>query len=54
MELYRKWLAAGTNPLGWTPERMEQELVVLTQVAEVLDSADSRDRRFYFAARDLA
>lgn len=53
MELYQKWLDAGANPLGWSRERMEQELVVLGQVAEVLDQADTRDRRFYFAARDL-
>ncbi len=53
-ELYRKWLDAGANPLGWPKERMEKELVVLGQVAEVLDLADSRDRQFYFAARDLA
>lgn len=38
-------LVAGTN---------EKELVVLGQVAEVLDLADARDRRFYFAAKDLA
>ena len=54
MELYQKWLDAETNPLGWSKERMTQELAVLGQVAEVLDLADSRDRRFYFAARDLA
>jgi hypothetical protein len=42
------------GPLGWSKERMEQELVVLGQVAEVLDLADGRDRRFYFAARDIA
>ena len=54
MELYQKWLEAGTNPLGWSRELLERELAVLGQVAEVLDLADSRDRRFYFAARDLA
>jgi hypothetical protein len=54
MELYQKWLDAGTNPLGWSRERMEKELLVLGQVAEVLDRADARDRRFYFAAKDLA
>lgn len=54
MELYRKWLAADTNPLGCSRESMEKDLAVLGQVAEVLDLADGRDRRFYFAARDLA
>lgn len=54
MELYGKWLDAGANPLGWSREQMEKELDVLGQVAEVLDSADARDRRFYFAAKDLA
>jgi hypothetical protein len=54
MELYRTWLDSGTNPLGWRPERMERELAVLGQVAEVLDLAAGRDRRFYFAATDLA
>lgn len=54
MELYRQWLNAGSNPLGWSRERMEAELVVLGQVADVLDAADARNRRFYFAARDLA
>ena len=53
MDLYQKWLDAGANPLGWSRERMEKELVVLGQVAEVLDLADARDRRFYFAAKDL-
>ena len=54
MELYRKWLEAGANPLGCSQERLEQDLAVLAQVAEALDRADGRDRRFYFAARDLA
>lgn len=54
MELYQKWLEAGTNPLGCTQESLERDLAVLGQVAEVLDLADARDRRFYFAARDLA
>jgi hypothetical protein len=54
MELYRKWLDAGTNPLGWSQEHLERDLAVLGQVAEVLDRADGRDRRFYFAARDMA
>ena len=53
MELYQQWLDAGENPLGWSRAQMEKELVVLGQVAEVLDLADARDRRFYFAARDL-
>jgi hypothetical protein len=53
IELYQKWLEADANPLGWSRERMEKELVVLNQVAEVLDAADGRDRRFYFAAKDL-
>ena len=35
-------------------ERLERDLAVLAQVAEALDRADGRDRRFYFAARDLA
>jgi hypothetical protein len=54
MELYRKWLEAGENPLGRTQQSLERDLAVLGQVAEVLDLADGRDRRFYFAARDLA
>ena len=54
MELYRKWLEAGRNPLGHTQESLEQDLAVLAQVAEVLEAADGRDSRFYFAARDLA
>jgi hypothetical protein len=54
MELYRKWLGAGTNPLGRTRESLERDLAVLGQVARVLDAADGRDRQFYFAARDLA
>ena len=54
MELYRKWLDSGTNPLGCAQESLERDLVVLSQVAEVLDLADGRDRRFYFAARDIA
>lgn len=53
MELYRKWREAGSNPLGWSQERLDQELAVLGHVADVLDKADGRDRRFYFAARDL-
>ena len=40
MELYQKWLDAGANPLGWSRDRMERELVVLGQVADVLDAAD--------------
>ena len=53
MELYQKWLDAGANPLGWSHDRMERELIVLGQVADVLDAADSRERRFYFAAKDI-
>jgi hypothetical protein len=53
MELYRKWLDSGTNPLGCTQESLERDLAVLGQVAEVLEAADGRDRQFYFAARDL-
>src|SRR5687767_2437871 len=26
MDLYRKWLEAGANPLGWPHDRMEREL----------------------------
>lgn len=54
MELYQKWLDAGENPLGWPRDRMERELVVLGQAEDVLDQADSRDRKFYFAAKDFA
>ncbi|MHC5538206.1 hypothetical protein ACYOEI_08255 [Singulisphaera rosea] len=35
-------------------EVLHGKLVVLRQVEAVLDAADSRDRRFYLAAKDLA
>jgi hypothetical protein len=54
MELHRNWLQAGAIPLGCTQESLERDLAVFGQVAEVLDAVDGRDRRFYFAARDLA
>lgn len=54
MELHRKWREAGSNPLRYSQELLDRHLAVLGQVADVLDLADSRDRRFYFAARDLA
>ncbi len=35
-------------------EALAKALAVLRRVEAVLDAADARDRRFYFAARDLA
>jgi len=54
IELYRTWLAQGHNPYGLTNEALAANLTVLGQVEGVLNAADSRDRQFYLAARDLA
>lgn len=51
--LYREWLAQGHNAYGYTEEALKRDLSVLAQVEAVLDAADSRDRRFYFAAKGL-
>lgn len=53
MGFYQEWLGAETNPCNWPRDRMERELAVLAQVEAVLDAADTRDRRFHFAGRDL-
>ncbi len=52
--LYQQWQSAGIDPFsaGGTP-RWAQDLEVLSQLEAVLDAADTRDRKFYFAARDL-
>jgi hypothetical protein len=52
--LYRGWLAEGRNPYGFAEDVLATKLGVLGQVEAVLDAADSRDRRFYLAAKDLA
>jgi len=54
IDLYRGRLAQGRNPYGYTAEVVTGKLAVLEQVEAVLDAADSRDRLFYLAARDLA
>ncbi|WP_165070368.1 hypothetical protein [Paludisphaera rhizosphaerae] len=54
IDLYRGWLAQGSNPYGYTEEVLKKKLAVLSQVETVLDAADSRDRRFYLAAKDLS
>jgi hypothetical protein len=54
IELYRTWLAQGHNPYGCTNEVLAANLAVLGEVEALLDAADSRDRQFYLAARDLA
>jgi hypothetical protein len=54
IELYRRWLDQGHNPYGYTEEVLTSKLAVLDQVEAVLDAADSLDRRFYLAAKDLA
>jgi hypothetical protein len=52
--LYRGRLAQGRNPFGFSEEVLKAKVAVLTQVEAVLDAADSRDRQFYLAAKDLA
>ena len=57
IDLYRGWQASGHNPLGYADESAEElltrDVAVLVQVETVLDAADTYDRRFYFAAKDL-
>jgi hypothetical protein len=53
MALIEQWIKVGKNPLGRSLGSLQEDLEVLQQVADVLDMADARDRRFYFAARDL-
>ena len=54
IDLYRGWLAQGQNPYGYADEVLTTNLRVLGQVEAVLKAADSRDRRFYLAAKDLS
>jgi hypothetical protein len=53
--LYEKWLSVGAiTSTRYSAEVLEQKLAVPRQVEAVLDTADSRDRRFYFKMKDLA
>jgi hypothetical protein len=52
--LYEKWLQRGEDPYGCKPTVLQNKLVVLRQLQSVLDAADTRDRKFYLAVRDLA
>src|SRR5947209_5854967 len=53
IELYQEWLTNGSNEYGWSNGTLSKKVEVLAQVESILDAADSRDRRFYFAAKDL-
>ena len=53
-ELYRGWLSQGLNPYQYRDEALAERLGVLEKVEAILDAADSLDRKFYFAAKDLA
>lgn len=54
LALYRDWLERGHNPRGCPANLLSEQAAVLGQVERVLEAADSRDRRFYLLARDLA
>jgi hypothetical protein len=51
--LYEKWLARGKCDFGYRMDFVEQKLRVMRQVESVLDAADTHDRQFHFAMRDL-
>ncbi len=54
IKLYREEVAQDDPEFQSRDEWLAKSLAVLGQVEAVLDAADSRDRRFYFAAKDLA
>lgn len=51
--IYGRWIEQGSNPQSLATQVVEMMLEVMRQVEAVLDAADSADRRFYLAARDL-
>ena len=51
--LYEKWVAGGKSDFGYRQDFVEQKLRVMRRVESVLDAADTHDRRFHFAMRDL-
>ena len=53
IQLYTGWVSRGHNPYERPLESITETLDVLSQVEAVLDAADSRDRRFCLAAKDL-
>jgi hypothetical protein len=53
IDLYQTWISRGHNEYGFSNETLTTKLDVLRQVESVLEAADARDRRFYFAAKDL-
>ena len=53
IEFYQDWLLRGQGPRDCPEAILNSTLQVLRQVEAVLDAADTRDRRFYFKARDL-
>jgi hypothetical protein len=53
ISLYESWVLEGRNPRKLSQDRLQKDLAVLRQVEAVLDAADTHDRRFYLAMRDL-
>jgi hypothetical protein len=51
--LYEKWIARGKCDFGYRMDFVEQKLRVMRQVQAVLEAADTHDRRFHLAMRDL-
>lgn len=54
LDKHREWRNAETNPFDYGPEVLDEKITILTQLQSVLQAADSLDRRFYLAAKDLA
>lgn len=54
IDLYEKWLSSGTNEYGYASDVLASWVATLRQLEDVLDQADTFDRRFYFAVKDLA
>jgi hypothetical protein len=53
IDLFEKRLATGEYG-HFKPEVLQTKLCVLKSLEQVLDAADTYDRNFYFAMKDLA
>ena len=52
LAILERWHAAESVPVARTKTALAEDISALRQVAEVLDAADTRDRRFHFLAQD--
>lgn len=53
IEYYEQCLQRGSDSFGHAPDAIARKIETLKQLEEVLDAADTRDRKFYLLARDL-